>query len=102
MHDTDLPSGPLVLLDAMALGKPIVATDVNRVRDYIPHEVTGILVAPADIEALTQGLTRLDGDDELRQRLGAEARTTCEDDLAPRVFWPRLRDVVQDILLNVS
>jgi glycosyltransferase involved in cell wall biosynthesis len=72
--DTALPSGPLVLLDAMALGKAVVATDVNGTRDYLVDEHTGLLVAPGDVGAMTRALARLLTDVELRTTLGHNAR----------------------------
>lgn len=45
-------TGQVVLLEAMALGKPVVATATTGTEDYIKHNVTGVLVAPEDIESL--------------------------------------------------
>jgi glycosyltransferase involved in cell wall biosynthesis len=41
MLNTNLPSGPVVLVDAAALGNAVIATDVNGTHDYIEHGVTG-------------------------------------------------------------
>lgn len=59
MLETDRPAGPLVILDALAMGKPVVATDVNGTRDYVQNGVTGVLVPPNDPEALTRAVTSL-------------------------------------------
>lgn len=45
-------TGQVVFLEAMALGKPIIATAATGTEDYIKHGVTGTLVAPEDIESL--------------------------------------------------
>ena len=76
--DTDLPSGPLVLLDAMALGKAIVATDVNGTRDYLSDERTGLLVPPGDVAALARALERALTNRDLRDELGRGARAWAE------------------------
>lgn len=88
---TNLPSGPLVLLDALALGAAVVVTDVNGTRDYVEHDRTAIVVPPHDPDALAAGLRRLIDDADLRERLSAQARLTCRErfsaeELADRVL----------------
>lgn len=63
-----------VLLQAMAAGTPIVASDTGGIRELIRHEKTGLLVPPGDAAALTAAIARLYGDRELRQRLAGIAR----------------------------
>ena len=60
---------PRVLLEAMAAGLPIVATDVAGVPTLISHEVNGLLVPPASSDDLTRALDRLIRDGDLRRRL---------------------------------
>ena len=43
-EDTDLACGPTIVLDALAMGLPVVANDTNACRDYIVHGSTGLLV----------------------------------------------------------
>jgi glycosyltransferase involved in cell wall biosynthesis len=63
--------------EAMAWGRPVVASDVGGLRDAIEDEVTGLLVPPGDIQALRSAIERLLGDPELRARLGAAARESA-------------------------
>ncbi len=64
---------PLVTLEAMACGLPVVATAVGGVPEQIDHLSSGILVAPDDAEAVASWLVRLHDDAQLRRRLGDEA-----------------------------
>ncbi|MGR7024928.1 glycosyltransferase [Geodermatophilus sp. URMC 62] len=64
---------PLVVLEAMFGGVPVVATPVGGVSDAVRHEETGLLVAVEDVGDLTAALDRLEGDPALRRRLAAEA-----------------------------
>src|SRR4029453_11846502 len=64
---------PLVTLEAMAAGLPVVATAVGGVPEQIVHLETGILVPPDDPEAIADWLLRLHDEPELRRRLGEAA-----------------------------
>ncbi len=65
---------PNVVLEAMASGVAVVASDVAAVPDAVEHEVTGLLVPPGDPSALAAALRRLQHDPVLRRRLGQAAR----------------------------
>ena len=60
--------------EAMAHGRPVVATAVGGLRDLVVDGETGLLVPPGDVAALRAALERLLADGELRRRLGAAAR----------------------------
>ena len=59
------------LLDAMACGRPIVATSAGGIPEVVDDGITGILVAPRDHAAMAAALVRLLKDDGLRARMGA-------------------------------
>ena len=65
---------PKALLEAMACGLAIVATDVDGVRTVVADDRTGLLCAPTP-EGLRAAVVRLIADPDLRRRLGAAART---------------------------
>lgn len=68
---------PMALAEAMACGVPCVAFDcAPGVREIITDGVDGLVVPPRDVDALAEGLDRLMGDEALRRRLGAAARTS--------------------------
>ncbi len=54
--DTDRSAGQQTYLNAMALGKPVVATDSPGVRDYVEEGVTGLVVPPGDEQAMERAL----------------------------------------------
>jgi glycosyltransferase involved in cell wall biosynthesis len=62
------------LLEYMAAGKAIVATDVGANGQLIEHEIHGLLVLPGDSESLAGAMLRLLGDEALAARLGSAAR----------------------------
>ena len=63
-----------VALEAMAEGKPVVATDVEGMPEAVEHGITGFLVPPGDPAALAQGLAALAADAEAARQMGAEGR----------------------------
>jgi glycosyltransferase involved in cell wall biosynthesis len=63
------------LLEAMALGKPVVATAVGGNREVVDAESTGLLVPAGDPEALGRAVLRLLEDGTLAARLGEAARS---------------------------
>jgi glycosyltransferase involved in cell wall biosynthesis len=65
---------PMVLLEAMAQGRAVVATSVGGIPSLIEDGVTGLLVPKGDAGALREAITRLLGDAALRSKLGAAAR----------------------------
>jgi glycosyltransferase involved in cell wall biosynthesis len=65
---------PNVLLEAMALGRPVVATAVGGTPELVRHEVDGLLVPPGAPEAMASALERVARDEALRRRLGAAGR----------------------------
>ncbi len=71
---SDTEALPMVVLEAMALGKPVVSTDVGGIRDAVEHEETGLLVRVRDPAELASALLRLAESPTLATRLGGRAR----------------------------
>jgi glycosyltransferase involved in cell wall biosynthesis len=69
---------PLVVLEAMRAGRPVVASDVGGVQEAVKDGVTGLLVPPGDALALAQALERLTGDRALRLAMGNAGRRLFE------------------------
>lgn len=65
---------PVAIIEAMAAGKAVAATAVGGVPDVVTDGVTGRLVSPGDVEALTRALLRLADDRDERLRMGAAGK----------------------------
>lgn len=65
---------PVALIEAMAAGRPVVATQVGGVADVVEHETTGLLVPSGDVEGCAQAVLRLLADPALAERFGTEGR----------------------------
>ena len=71
---SDFEAMPFSIIEAMACGVPVVATDVGGISDIIEDGVTGFLVPPCDISELSRCIRCLMFDEDMRQRFGREAR----------------------------
>lgn len=73
LHPTGRATGQVVMLDAMAMGKPVIATRTPGTVDYIRHGENGWLVEPGDADGLARAIATLLADPALRRRLGDQA-----------------------------
>jgi glycosyltransferase involved in cell wall biosynthesis len=69
---------PLTVFEALAMGKPILATDADGLLDVLTHDRDAIIVPKRDAPALARGIVQLIDDPALRARLGREARHTSQ------------------------
>ncbi|CAL1518093.1 glycosyltransferase family 4 protein [Chitinophaga sp. MM2321] len=69
---------PIGVLEAMAMGKAVIATDVDGTREAVQHDENGLLVAASNVEALTAAIIRLARDATLRSRLQHHAAGTIQ------------------------
>jgi glycosyltransferase involved in cell wall biosynthesis len=70
---------PKVLIEAAAVGQPIVTTDMPGCREIVTEGVNGYLVPPAEPVQLSQALERLLEDEMTRDIMGAEGQRTVQD-----------------------
>jgi glycosyltransferase involved in cell wall biosynthesis len=70
---------PIGLLEAMAMGKAVIATRVDGTREVVQTEKNGLLVEPGDIPALAAALVRLGSDAGLRAALRENALDTVRE-----------------------
>ena len=71
---SDSEGMPMVILEAMAAGKPVVATDVVGIRETVEDEETGLLVPVGDERKFAAALVRLAADRDFAARLGRAGR----------------------------
>jgi phosphatidyl-myo-inositol alpha-mannosyltransferase len=87
----------LVLLEAMASGKPVVASHIPGYAGVVSHNKDGLLVEPKDSMSVALALVRLLADSDLRARLSATGRLTSELYAWPQVA-ARVLEVYQQCL----
>jgi glycosyltransferase involved in cell wall biosynthesis len=72
----------IVIPQAFASGKPVIASQVGGIPELVAHEQNGLLVPPADHEALSSAMLRLFSDPALRDRLAAAGLRLARSELS--------------------
>jgi glycosyltransferase involved in cell wall biosynthesis len=86
------------LLEAMAAGKPVVATDVGGSPEVVIDGKTGFLVPPKDPEALASAILHLLADRELARNLGEAGRIRVESEFTLEIMVARLEELYDSLL----
>lgn len=73
---------PMVLIEAMALGKPVIASAVAGIPELIEHRRNGLLVRASDWRELAEAMAEIVRDPALREQLGAAGLRTVEHEFA--------------------
>lgn len=87
---------PWVLLEAMATGRPVIASDIGGIPDMVHPGENGFLIPVSDKSALTQALSVLLTDEALRQRMGTAGRRVVEQDFNAALCVPRILTAMKD------
>jgi len=86
-----------VLLEAMALGKPVVGSAVGGIPEVIEHGENGYLAEPGDPESLARALNSLLVSPELRRRMGAQGRRRFEEQFIFAGCYGRIRAMYRSL-----
>ncbi|MBA7694148.1 Phosphatidyl-myo-inositol mannosyltransferase [subsurface metagenome] len=93
---TSRESFGIVLLEAMAVGKPILATNIDGYATVVTHGAEGFLVPPKDSEKLAEALISLLSNKSLRQQMGDRGRTKAQD-----YSWEHIAQRVMDYYMRI-
>jgi glycosyltransferase involved in cell wall biosynthesis len=92
----------LVLLEAMAAGRPVVASAVGPIPEVVIDGVTGLLVPPGDSDALAAAIVRLLTDPELAAALGRAGRARVESEFAVDAMVARTQALYEELVEKAS
>ncbi|MHC5075152.1 MAG: glycosyltransferase family 4 protein [Planctomycetota bacterium] len=87
-----------VLIEAAALEKPVIGTDISGVRDALVDGVNGMLVTVKDVVSLEKALKELIDNPDRRIQMGKSGREWVVENFDRSVVWKRLIDVYEDML----
>lgn len=89
---------PQAVLQYMAMGKSVVATDVGSVSEVVTHGKTGLLVVPNDVQAVAEAVLSLLQDPDLANSLGKRGRERVERRFSLDVMLDNVQTVYSSIL----
>jgi glycosyltransferase involved in cell wall biosynthesis len=91
-------TAPLAVAQAMAAGRPVVATDVGGLRWLVDDQRTGLLVPSQDTDRLARALAALLDDPDRRRAMGQRARAVARDRFHPAQVAAQTLDVYQHVI----
>lgn len=91
---------PRTAIEAMAAGKPVIATNVGGTSEAVIDDETGILVPVKDSDSLAAAIVRLVGDAELQVRLGRAGRKRAEQNYSADRYVAQLDDMYRRFTSN--
>jgi len=90
-------AGQVTIVEAMFMGRPLIATRCNGVEDYIIHGETGWLVEPNSTQSMLEAIDTLWHDAALRQRLGEAARQYAQDHFSDQAASQHLSRILDEV-----
>ena len=89
---------PYAIMEAMAAGKPVIATNHGGMAELVEHEETGLLFALQDGDELGAMIRRLASDSALAARLGAAGRKVAEREFTAGAHYAALQSIYQGVM----
>lgn len=93
---SNIESFGMVLIEAMAAGKPVIASRIPGVRAVVDDNINGLLVEPKNVDDLTFKIKNLIEDKNLRDKLGRMGRKKAEE----KYSWPKIVKKVEKVYEN--
>jgi hypothetical protein len=95
-------AGQVTIVEAMRMGRALIATRCNGAEDYIIHGETGLLVEPHSVEDLTNAIQQLWEDHELRDRLGQNAMQYATEHFSDEAAGAALGRILDEVASQVG
>lgn len=93
INTTHFDNTPISVIEAMALGLPVVSTNVGGIPYLLNHRENGLLVDDCDVVAMTNSITEIFNNEFLREKIAINARNTVES-----LDWSRIKQKWFEIL----
>lgn len=97
LPSTGIENFPLVVLEAMASGKPVIASSLPGVRRVVNDGIDGILVPPKDTEKLSEAIEYMLNNETIKKKMGKNARKKIEQKYSWKKIVEKLEKVYKSI-----
>lgn len=94
---SDTEAFPVSILEAMAMRKPVISTDVGSVSEAVEHGATGLLVPPGDPESLAEAVRALVSSPDLRAQMGRAGRRRVEERFSVEAMVGQYEDLFAQV-----
>jgi len=91
---------PMIILEAMAMARPIIATEIDGITEQILDNKTGFLIPPQDSNSISKTLINLILDDELCNKIGLNAREITQNEFSLSKMLTQTNEVYQSLSLS--
>ena len=89
---------PLILCQAYAMAKPVVASAINGIPEYVDNGVDGLLFEPGNAEQLAHCIGRLSADTSMLSTMAGNARRKAEEVFDYKAYWRTLEPVLEELI----
>jgi glycosyltransferase involved in cell wall biosynthesis len=89
---------PIITLEGMATAKPIIATNIDGIKEQIIDGESGILIPPRDANAIGEAILKLNRDEKLAQKMGWKARKRVEKEFSAEKMVTTTEQVYQSLI----
>jgi glycosyltransferase involved in cell wall biosynthesis len=89
---------PLILCQAYAMGKPVIASAINGIPEYVENGVDGLLFEPGNAEQLASCIDRLNTDTSMLSAMARNARRKAEEVLDYQGYWRTLEPLLEELV----
>ncbi len=97
LYETDFQAGVTTILEAMAMGKAVIASKTRGQQDVIEDGTTGIYVPPGDAAALRAAIVDLLASPERAAQIGTNARKAVEARMSLTIWADRIAEVIREV-----
>ena len=87
----------MVMIEAMAMGKPVIATNVGGIPEVIDNGINGILVPPGNADAIADAIARYIFNSEFSKKVAAEGRNKVEREFSDKVIGNHFEKVLKEL-----
>lgn len=96
--DIGFYNSPVKLFEYMAMGKPIIASNIGQIGEILEHGKTGLLIEPGNYKELTEYILTLLEDEQLKRKLGKNARSEVEKKYTWEHNARRIMEIYNEVL----